>query len=112
MSSFVITNTGSIPIKIAGVELAGDNTCRGCPIEHLDKIEAPKDATYFITYCGKPSIITHIDDGEGGTIAVSKEQPCDPITFNGKTMKAGERTEVITLKEDLKAVVEEKEAVK
>ena len=50
MSSFVITNTGSIPIKIAGVELEGGGACRGCPMEHIDLIEAPEGATYVVKY--------------------------------------------------------------
>ena len=93
MSSFVITNTGSIPIKIAGVDLAGNNTCRGCPIEHIDKIEAPKDATYFINYVGKPDIVIE-KDGE----TIYQKQVCEDISYNGKTLKAGERTEVIEVK--------------
>ena len=99
MTSFVITNTGETPILIAGVELIG-GSCRGCPIEHLDKIEAPKGATYFINYVGKPDIVTMKDKGDGEMEEIRTKQEAADITFNGKTMKAGERTEVIEVKED------------
>lgn len=85
---------------VAGVPLDGGGTCRGCPIEDLEKIEAPKGATYFINYTGAPDIVIEKD----GQI-IAEKVACEDIAHAGFSLKVGERTAELMVAEDM-AVVE------
>lgn len=99
MTSFVITNTGTIPIKVNGEVLEGDNTCRGCPIEHLEKIDAPSGSSFFISYI--PDRIPAELDKETGKIITPAKELWSPDIFIGKQrLQVGERSKEFVVKSD------------
>ena len=102
MAYFVINNSGETPIYTDGVELL-PGACRGCPMEHLDKIDAPDGAEYYLTHC--PDMEPEKVDLETGLSTPAQAIWSPDILIDGEPLKIGERTDVITAGKEPLAMV-------
>ena len=98
MPSFIINNCSTEIIKTNGADLL-PACCRGCPIEHLDKIEAPVGTTFFFTYVADVS--PDIVNDDTGEIIKGKDVWSPDIIFKDIRIPIGTRVQIIIEEEPI-----------